>query len=216
MVSPMRFRGAKYPTRVSPTQGRSGRFRYDWPPMLLDVFSDNPFATNCWIAGQDDAEEVVVIDPGFEAAAIRDKVARTGRRLAAVLATHGHGDHIGAVKEVCGEEVPLYIHEADELALTDQATWGAGYAAQADFRPVEVRTVRDSDVLEFAGFRIEVVHTAHEIARLYGYRYVETPAFERTEVFERTSGGSSDVVTKEMSAFEDKGGRSLTLKPEST
>src|ERR671919_241710 len=165
MVSPMRFRGAKYPTRVSPTQGRSGRFRYDWPPMLLDVFSDNPFATNCWIAGQDDAEEVVVIDPGFEAAAIRLKVARTGRRLAAVLATHGHGDHIGAVKEVCGEEVPLYIHEADELALTDQATWGAGYAAQADFRPAEVRTVRDGDVLEFAGFRIDGLHTTVGLER---------------------------------------------------
>ncbi len=57
---------------------------------------------------------------------------------------------------------------------------------------------------------------AHEIARLHGYRYVETPAFEDTEVFRRTSGGSSDVVTKEMYTFEDKGGRSLTLKPEST
>ncbi|MGH2675359.1 MAG: histidine--tRNA ligase, partial [Actinomycetota bacterium] len=57
---------------------------------------------------------------------------------------------------------------------------------------------------------------AHAMARLHGYRYVETPAFEHTEVFERTSGGSSDVVTKEMYTFEDKGGRSLTLKPEST
>jgi hydroxyacylglutathione hydrolase len=127
--------------------------------MLLDVFSDNPFATNCWIAADDEAEELVVVDPGFEAAAIRSMVARTGRRLAAVLATHGHGDHIGAVKDVCGEDVPLYIHEADELALTDQATWGAGYAAQADFRPPEVRTVRDGQVLEFGGFRIEVLHT---------------------------------------------------------
>jgi histidyl-tRNA synthetase len=57
---------------------------------------------------------------------------------------------------------------------------------------------------------------AHDIARLHGYRYVETPAIEHTELFERTSGGSSDVVTKEMYTFEDKGGRSLTLKPEST
>ena len=63
---------------------------------------------------------------------------------------------------------------------------------------------------------LAVIDAAHEIARLYGYRYVETPTFERTEVFERTSGGSSDVVTKEMYTFEDKGGRSLTLKPEST
>ncbi len=58
--------------------------------------------------------------------------------------------------------------------------------------------------------------TAHEIARLFGYRYLETPAFEHTELFVRTSGGTSDVVTKEMYTFEDKGGRSLTLRPEGT
>lgn len=57
---------------------------------------------------------------------------------------------------------------------------------------------------------------AHRTARLFGYRYVETPAFEHTELFARTSGQSSDVVTKEMYTFEDKGGRSVTLRPEST
>lgn len=57
---------------------------------------------------------------------------------------------------------------------------------------------------------------AHRTARLYGFRYVETPTFEHTELFERTSGETSDVVTKEMYTFEDKGGRSLTLRPEQT
>ncbi|MDP9331373.1 MAG: histidine--tRNA ligase [Actinomycetota bacterium] len=57
---------------------------------------------------------------------------------------------------------------------------------------------------------------AHRSASLFGYRYVETPTFEHTELFVRTSGETSDVVTKEMYTFEDKGGRSLTLRPEST
>ena len=57
---------------------------------------------------------------------------------------------------------------------------------------------------------------AHRVARLYGFRYVETPTFEHTELFARTSGETSDVVTKEMYTFEDKGGRSLTLRPEQT
>ena len=47
---------------------------------------------------------------------------------------------------------------------------------------------------------------AHRIARLYGSRYAETPTFEHTELFARTSGETSDVVTKEMYTFEDKGG----------
>jgi len=57
---------------------------------------------------------------------------------------------------------------------------------------------------------------AHRLARLFGFRYVETPTFEHTELFARTSGATSDVVTKEMYTFEDKGGRSITLRPEST
>jgi len=57
---------------------------------------------------------------------------------------------------------------------------------------------------------------AHRLARLFGYRYVETPVFEHTDLFARTSGDTSDVVTKEMYTFEDKGGRSLTLRPEET
>jgi histidyl-tRNA synthetase len=57
---------------------------------------------------------------------------------------------------------------------------------------------------------------AVEIARLHGFRYVETPGFESTEVFARTSGATSDVVSKEMYTFTDRGDRSLTLRPEGT
>src|SRR2546421_7883032 len=49
-----------------------------------------------------------------------------------------------------------------------------------------------------------------------GYEPIETPSFEHTEVFERGVGAASDVVTKQMYTFEDKGGRALTLRPEGT
>jgi histidyl-tRNA synthetase len=54
------------------------------------------------------------------------------------------------------------------------------------------------------------------LTALYGYRRIDTPAFEDTELFARTSGQGSDVVQKEMYTFEDRGGRSLTLRPEAT
>jgi histidyl-tRNA synthetase len=57
---------------------------------------------------------------------------------------------------------------------------------------------------------------AAEVARRFGYRYVETPVFEATEVFARTSGDTSDIVSKEMYTFPDRKGRSLTLRPEGT
>ncbi|MGB2874267.1 MAG: histidine--tRNA ligase [Gaiellaceae bacterium] len=61
-----------------------------------------------------------------------------------------------------------------------------------------------------------VVGEAERLCSLYGYRAIQTPAFEDTGLFQRTSGAGSDIVQKEMYTFEDRGGRSLTLRPEAT
>ncbi len=61
-----------------------------------------------------------------------------------------------------------------------------------------------------------VADTLAEVAEQYGYRRIQTPNFEDTELFTRTSGQGSDVVQKEMYTFDDRSGRSLTLKPEGT
>ncbi|MGH3369591.1 MAG: histidine--tRNA ligase, partial [Nocardioidaceae bacterium] len=61
-----------------------------------------------------------------------------------------------------------------------------------------------------------VVRTAEDLFARYGYRPIEPPIFEVTEVFERGLEAGSDIVTKEMYTFTDKGGRSLTLRPEAT
>ncbi len=61
-----------------------------------------------------------------------------------------------------------------------------------------------------------VTGEAERLCALYGYRPIFTPVFEDTTLFERTSGAGSDVVQKEMYTFEDRGGRSLTLRPEGT
>jgi len=58
--------------------------------------------------------------------------------------------------------------------------------------------------------------TARRVFGLYGYGEIRTPVFEETELFARGVGESTDIVGKEMYSFEDKGGRSLTLRPEST
>ena len=55
-----------------------------------------------------------------------------------------------------------------------------------------------------------------EVCALYGYRRIDTPGIEDTELIVRTSGGGSDVVQKETYTFQDRGGRSLTLRPEGT
>jgi histidyl-tRNA synthetase len=54
------------------------------------------------------------------------------------------------------------------------------------------------------------------VCAVYGYRRIDTPAFEDTELIVRSSGGGSDIVQKETYTFEDRGGRSLTMRPEAT
>ena len=62
----------------------------------------------------------------------------------------------------------------------------------------------------------KVVATAGAVVERYGFEEIETPIFEFTEVFARNLGDTSDIVTKEMYCFEDRGGESLTLRPEGT
>jgi histidyl-tRNA synthetase len=78
-----------------------------------------------------------------------------------------------------------------------------------------VRGTRDL-IGEDAARHTHVVETARRITALYGFSEWQTPIFEDTKVFSRTLGETSDVVTKEMYTFDDRGGDSLTLRPEGT
>lgn len=73
------------------------------------------------------------------------------------------------------------------------------------------------DVLPSDSYKWIRLETAfRELTARYGYKEVRTPTFEDTDVFLRTAGDTSDIVSKEMYTFTDKGGRSITLKPEGT
>ena len=81
------------------------------------------------------------------------------------------------------------------------------------FQPV--RGTRDLIGAEFRRHH-HVIETARRIAALYGFEEWATPIFEDTGVFARSLGDTSDVVTKEMYSFTDRGGDSVTLRPENT
>lgn len=73
------------------------------------------------------------------------------------------------------------------------------------------------DVLPSQSYKWQYIEAAaREVARTYNLSEIRTPTFEYTELFSRGVGETTDVVNKEMYTFEDKGGRSITLKPEGT
>ncbi len=74
-----------------------------------------------------------------------------------------------------------------------------------------------NDVLPEESFKWQLIESKMlSTASLYGYREIRIPVFEYTEVFSRGVGDTTDVVQKEMYTFDDKGGRSITLRPELT
>ena len=82
----------------------------------------------------------------------------------------------------------------------------------------KVRPVRGTHDLigDEARLHLHVAETQRGITQCYGYDPIATPIFEFTDVFARTLGDVSDIVTKEMYTFEDRGGERLTLRPENT
>ncbi|MFM5916228.1 MAG: histidine--tRNA ligase [Novosphingobium sp.] len=81
--------------------------------------------------------------------------------------------------------------------------------------PQAIRGTQDifgADAEAFA----HVVEVFERVRKLYRFRRIEMPVFEKTEVFSRSIGETTDVVSKEMYSFEDRGGESLTLRPEFT
>ena len=81
--------------------------------------------------------------------------------------------------------------------------------------PQAIRGTQDIFGAEAEAFQ-HVVETFERVRKLYRFRRIEMPVFEKTEVFSRSIGETTDVVSKEMYSFEDRGGESLTLRPEFT
>jgi histidyl-tRNA synthetase len=78
-----------------------------------------------------------------------------------------------------------------------------------------LRGMRDLTFDESERF-VYIITTAIDIAKRYGYSYIETPILEETKLFRRSVGESSDIVGKEMYQFEDKGGNDVCMRPEGT
>ena len=125
--------------------------------MWRDLFDRNPYGTNCWLMANDGTVEAVVVDPGFEPDLVRGMLDAAGKRPAAVLLTHAHLDHAAQAGAFAGDDVPVYVHEADAVAFHDPERWNPGFANPlADVK--DLRTLTDGDTIELAGFDIEVQH----------------------------------------------------------
>jgi glyoxylase-like metal-dependent hydrolase (beta-lactamase superfamily II) len=133
--------------------------------VLIAGFPAGSFAANCYLIASAAGEECLIIDPGEDAHGGIDEIVEQYRlRPVAVLATHGHIDHIWSVAPVCGARgIPAYIHPADRDLLSDPGK-GLGRPGAELFggltftEPDEVIELADGMKLELAGVRLIAEH----------------------------------------------------------
>ena len=122
--------------------------------MKIETLTLGPVGTNCYIVYNEGSEEAVVIDPAAEGERIRQ--ALEDKKIAAILLTHGHFDHTGALKDFPG--VPVYIHPADDIMLKDPSWHAGGMIGDTDARPDATDYVQEGTRLYLADLAIRVYH----------------------------------------------------------
>lgn len=118
-----------------------------------------PLEANCWLVDDGLGGPVVVIDPGADAHLVLEALG--GRSVGAIMLTHAHFDHVGAVDQVrAATGAPVAIHAADAVNALDEVATGAslfGMAGKVSETPEEV--LEDGCVRHFGELRVEVLHT---------------------------------------------------------
>ncbi len=136
--------------------------------MPLDVtrLELGPLGTNCYLVRRPAGAEAVVVDPGGDAAAIRLELARAGARCAAVLVTHGHWDHLGAVADLAeGTGAPVHMAEDERELLEHVNHYVPPGVTLRPYTP-DV-TLRGEEMLDLAGLVWETLRVpGHSPAHL--------------------------------------------------
>jgi hydroxyacylglutathione hydrolase len=117
-----------------------------------------PLDTNCWVVADDIGGPAIIIDAADDADAILDAVGE--REVSAIVLTHKHFDHIGAVRDLVARTgAPLLAHVADAKDLGDPVGTGGAMFGFTETSPAPDRLLADGDTIESGTVRFTILHT---------------------------------------------------------
>jgi len=129
--------------------------------LKIDQLELGPIQTNCYIIS-DDQKNCLIFDPGEESTKIEALVKKKNLKPIAILLTHAHFDHIGAVDDIRERySVPVYLHHLEKDWLSRPNLNGSGkYAAVPDYRMKDADVLlTDEKTLEIGLFKMDIFHT---------------------------------------------------------
>jgi glyoxylase-like metal-dependent hydrolase (beta-lactamase superfamily II) len=177
-----------------------------------------PFEENTYVVWQPPGTDALVIDPGLQPDLILDFLREQGLTVAAILNTHGHADHIGgnADMKAAFPEAPLMIGQGDAVMLTDaDANLSAPFGMPIT-SPAADRLLREGDVVEEAGIRLEVLeipgHSAGHIVLVY--RGQPCLVFGGDVLFRGSVGRTDFPGGSSQRLFDGIRGKLFTLPPD--
>lgn len=128
--------------------------------MTFDTVVVGALGVNCCILGCEETRQAVVVDPGDEVERVLAQVEQRGYRVAAIINTHGHFDHVGGnadLKRKTG--APLVIHQADAAMLGRVAQVAAMYGLPGENSPEPDQFLAHGAELDWGSLKIRVIHT---------------------------------------------------------
>ncbi len=127
--------------------------------MIIKLLVVGPLASNCNIVGNEATGEGIIIDPADEAGNILESVAELGLTVKLIVLTHGHPDHIAALKEVreaTGAEIAVHT---DDSEYHSQHSLALAFGFDCPASPPPDRLLKDGDSIDIGDLHFEVVHT---------------------------------------------------------
>jgi glyoxylase-like metal-dependent hydrolase (beta-lactamase superfamily II) len=185
--------------------------------MDVRMFTVGPVAENCFIARRDGADRAVIFDPGDEAERILGAVDELGLTVEAILLTHTHFDHVGAVAPVArATGAPVYVPEIERPVLADIMRF-VPFPGIGPYESYEAdHTLRGGEQLQFAGLDIDVLFTpGHSPGHMTYSIPAEHAAFSGDVLF-RGSVGRTDLPGGDWNTLLASIGNLVESLPEET